>query len=128
MSCRTTTIQEISREPCLITSREEVLSDFEEDRDASVISIPCSNRFNALEEEDHSGFAPQKDIDGQANDDQMETKNVEDSLEISNLSEASPTQNRLCNLCKTVRVSERYHVRCDACFSKHGLYTRLAFQ
>ena len=112
---------EISRDACLNAGIDEILSDIEPDRDVSITSVPCSNRFDALED-DSSGSAPLADIEGQANDDQFDTNDVEESnLEISNALVASPSQNRLCCLCKTVRVSESYHVRCADCFSKHGL-------
>ena len=57
--------QEISREPCLNTSQEEVASDFEakQDINVSLSSIPCFKRFDALEES-----APLADFKGQAND------------------------------------------------------------
>ena len=112
---------EISREACLNASIGEVSSDIEPDRDVSITSVPCSNRFDVLEDES-SGSAPLDDIKGQANDDELDTDDVEESnLEISTTSDASPSQNSLCCLCKTVRVSEPYHVRCAECFSKHRL-------
>ena len=120
---------EISRGTCSNMSREEVVSDFEADRDVSVTSIPCSNRFDVLED-DSSGPVQQNDQMGQADEDKLDTGDIgdvaENILEISNGSVTAPSQNRLCNLCKKVPVSESYHVRCEECFSKHGLYTRYA--
>ena len=114
---------EISREPHSNASREEVASDIEGDRDVSITSIPCSNRFNALED-GSSGSIPLADIEGQADDDQLDTDDdKENNLEISKASNAPSSWNpyHFCFLCKTVRVSEPYHARCADCFSKHGL-------
>ena len=105
----------------LNASIAEVPSDIEADRDVSITSVPCSNRFDALED-DFAGFAPPADFKGQANDEKLDSNDIEENnLEISNSLDASPSQNSLCCLCKTVRVSEPYHVRCAECFRKHRL-------
>ena len=81
---------EISREPHLNSNREEVASDIEADRDASIVSIPCSNRFSALED-DSSGSIPLDDIEGLADDDRLDTDDDKgNNLEILKASNASP--------------------------------------
>ena len=114
---------EIAREPCLNnTDPYLVLSDIEEDRDVSIVSIPCSNRFECLFDS-----SPGPKENSTTKDDDLEntvpqtsqqpekvnymTTSAGDRLNLQH-DEPSPTPNKLCDLYHTKNVKIKVCVQC----------------